>query len=59
MVPLYRARIEDLGPGDFVKVECMVCGHTEMIPAIGLVNGLRLPITPASAGSGASAAALP
>jgi hypothetical protein len=22
MVPLYAARIEDLGPGDFVKVDC-------------------------------------
>jgi hypothetical protein len=24
MVPLYAARIEDLGPGDFVKVDCSV-----------------------------------
>lgn len=24
MVPLYAARIEDLGPGDFVKVDCAV-----------------------------------
>jgi hypothetical protein len=25
MVPLYAARIEDLGPGDFVKVDCAAC----------------------------------
>jgi hypothetical protein len=41
MVPLYAARIE--GPGDFVKAECIGCGHSELIPAIGLVSGLRLP----------------
>ena len=42
MRPLYDARIEDLGPGDFLRVEC-VCGHSEMIPAIGLTRGMRLP----------------
>ena len=31
MVPLYAARIEDLGPGDFVRVECIAC-HNELIP---------------------------
>jgi hypothetical protein len=31
MVPLYAARIEDLGPGDFVKVDCAVCGHTTLL----------------------------
>jgi hypothetical protein len=25
MMPLYAARIEDLGPGDFVKVDCAAC----------------------------------
>jgi hypothetical protein len=25
MVPIYAARIEDLGPGDFVKVDCGAC----------------------------------
>jgi hypothetical protein len=25
MVPLYAARIEDLGPGEFVKAECVAC----------------------------------
>ena len=31
MKPLYAARIEDLGPSDFVKVECAACGHTELL----------------------------
>jgi hypothetical protein len=35
-------RIEDLGPEDFVKVEC-VCGHDLLIPSIGLQRGLKLP----------------
>jgi hypothetical protein len=42
MRPLYDARIQDLGPGDFVKAEC-ICGHSELIPASGLQQGLRLP----------------
>jgi hypothetical protein len=45
MVPLYAARIEDLGPGDFVKAECIACGHDELIPASALLQGLRLPPT--------------
>jgi hypothetical protein len=31
MLPLYAARIEDLGPGDFVKVDraaCQPCSRT-------------------------------
>jgi hypothetical protein len=32
MVPLYAARVSDLGPGDFVQVECS-CGHTELLTA--------------------------
>jgi len=43
MVPPYAARIEDLGPGDFVKVECIACGHDELILPSSLLNGLRLP----------------
>jgi hypothetical protein len=27
MVPLYPARIEDLGRGDLVKVDCAACHH--------------------------------
>jgi len=41
MVPLYAARVSDLGPGDFIRVEC-VCGHDEMIPANGFAQRLRL-----------------
>jgi hypothetical protein len=41
MRPLYDARVRDLGPGDFVKVEC-ICGHSELIPSSGLQQGLRL-----------------
>jgi len=44
MVPLYAARIQDLGPGDCVKVECMACGHVELLPADKLrVKGQPLP----------------
>jgi hypothetical protein len=43
MVPLYAARMRDLGPGDFVKVECMACGHDELIPASALLQGMRPP----------------
>jgi hypothetical protein len=42
MVPLYAARIEDLGPGDFVRAECIACGHAELIPARALLQGLRI-----------------
>ena len=45
MVPLYVARIEDLGPGDFVRFECAVCGHDALVPPSSLLNGLRLPPT--------------
>jgi hypothetical protein len=31
LVPLYAARVEDLGPGDFVKVDCGVCDHTALL----------------------------
>ena len=38
MVPLYAARIEDLGPGDFVRVECAACGHDALIHPSALPN---------------------
>jgi hypothetical protein len=41
MVPLYAARIEDLGPGDFVRVECAACGHDVLITRSALLQGLR------------------
>ena len=30
MRALFEARLEDLGPGDLVKIEC-VCGHSELL----------------------------
>ena len=42
MRPLYDARIEDLGPGDFLKVECAACGHYELVPPVGLLQGSRM-----------------
>jgi hypothetical protein len=41
MVPLYAARIQDLGPGDFVKVDCAAREHTALLaPAFLLRLGL-------------------
>jgi hypothetical protein len=40
----HTARIEDLGPGDFVPVECIAYGDDEMIPKVGLTQDLRLPL---------------
>lgn len=31
MVPLYAARVEDLRPGDFVKIDCAACSHTALL----------------------------
>jgi hypothetical protein len=44
MLPLYAARIEDLRSGDFVKVDCSVCGHTALLTPAFLV---RLGLEPA------------
>ena len=30
-LPLYAARIEDLGPGDFGKVDCAACRHVALL----------------------------
>jgi hypothetical protein len=38
---LYDARIEDLGDGDFLGVECAAFGYDELIPRVGF--GGRLP----------------
>jgi len=35
MVPLYAARIEDLGPVDFVVVECHSCNNVGLLSALG------------------------
>jgi rubredoxin len=31
LIPLYAARIEHLGPGDFLKVDCGACSHTALL----------------------------
>jgi hypothetical protein len=31
MTPLYLARIEDLGRGDVVKVDCAACHHVALL----------------------------
>jgi hypothetical protein len=44
MVPLYAARIENLGPGDFLRVQCAACGRDELLTAEKLrIKGLALP----------------
>src|SRR5689334_25017057 len=40
MVPLYAARVQDLGTGDYVVIKCGACGHTAEIPPSGLLRGL-------------------
>jgi hypothetical protein len=44
MVPLFAARIEDLGPDDAVKVECG-CGHIEFLTAAMLATAGLPPYT--------------
>ena len=38
MRPLYAARIEDLGPGEFVKVDCAACHHVALLTPEALLN---------------------
>jgi hypothetical protein len=45
MLPLYAARIEDLGPGDFVKVDCAACHHVALLTPEAL---LRIGLGPAA-----------
>jgi hypothetical protein len=46
MLPLYAARIEDLGVGDFVKeVDCAACHHVALLTPGAL---LRAGLTPAA-----------
>ena len=47
MVPLYAAMIEDLGPGDFVKIDCAACSHTALLTSaflarLGLERAFRV-----------------
>ncbi len=42
MLPLYATRIEDLGSGDFVKVDCAACHHVALLTPEALLRaGLR------------------
>jgi hypothetical protein len=44
MRALFEARLSDLGPGDFVKVECAACGHVELLAPDQLrIKGIALP----------------
>ena len=43
MLPLYAARIEDLGQSDFVKVDCAACHHMALVTPDFL---LRLGLNP-------------
>jgi ribosomal protein S27E len=45
MQPLYLARIEDLGRGDLVKVDCAACHHVALLTPEFL---LRLGLNPRS-----------
>lgn len=45
MLPLYAARIEDLGPGDFVKVDCAARHHVAPLTPKAL---LRTGLSPAA-----------
>ena len=38
---MYAARIEDLGVGDFVKIDCAACNHVALLtPEVLLRSGL-------------------
>jgi hypothetical protein len=45
MLTLYAARIEDLGPGEFVKVDCAACHHVALLTPEALV---RVGLSPAA-----------
>ena len=40
MVPLYAARVQDLGPDDVAVFKCGACGHTAELPPSMLLRGL-------------------
>jgi hypothetical protein len=42
MVPLYAARVQDLGPDDVAVFKCGACGHTAELPPNALLRGLGL-----------------
>ena len=42
MVPLYAARVQDLGPDDVAVFSCGACGHTAELWRSLLIGGLGL-----------------
>ena len=42
MVPLYAARVQDLGTDDVDVFRCGACGHTAELPLSALLRGLGL-----------------
>jgi hypothetical protein len=38
MLALYAARIEDLGVGDFVKIDCAACHHVALLTPEALLR---------------------
>jgi hypothetical protein len=38
MLPLYAACIKDLGPGEFVKVDCPACHHVALLTPEALLR---------------------
>jgi hypothetical protein len=45
VVPLYAARVQDLGSDDVAVFKCGGCGHTAELPPSALLRGLRLEST--------------
>ena len=41
-MPLYAARVQDLGPDDVAVFKCGACGHTAELPPSALLRGLEL-----------------
>jgi hypothetical protein len=42
MMPLYAARVQDLGPEDVAVFKCGACGHTAELPPSALLRGPSL-----------------
>jgi hypothetical protein len=42
MMPLYAARVQDLGPEDVAVFKCGACGHTAELWPSFLIRGLGL-----------------
>jgi hypothetical protein len=44
MLPLYAARIEDLGRGDLLKVDCAACHHVALLTPEALLRAGLSPV---------------